>query len=301
VLGRLLPATLGLSVVMLLASVQTAEAQNCPAGYRWSHVARRCLKRCGAGSYYSYSTGRCIRRGRRYKRCARGWYYSASRRRCIQVRRCSPGWFYSYTEMRCKRLKKRCGPGYFYSFSQRRCKPRCVGTWRWNGSRCVPRATVNPRRCRPGWRWNGMRCVPPGAVVAPIARRCGTGWYWSSYYNRCVRRRVTSCPPGSRWNGYRCRRWRKCSAGYYWSAFYKSCRPRVKKCPYGYRYRPGWGCQRMCASGWRFIGGRCQKVVKRHACPGSMRYSFGLRRCVKRCGGGYYWSYRHRRCKRRRW
>lgn len=279
-LGRLLPATLGLSVVMLLASVQTAEAQNCPAGYRWSHIARRCLKRCGPGYYFSYSRGRCIRRGRRYRTCPRGSYYSSSQHRCIRVRKCSPGWYYSYALRRCKRLRQRCGPGYYYNVYTRACKPRCVGNWRWNGSRCVPRA----------------------ATVNPITtRRCGPGWRYSNYYRRCVRRAVRKCAAGWRWNGYRCRPWRKCSAGYYWSSFYKSCRPRVTKCPYGYRYRPGWGCQRRCAAGWRFTGGRCQKVIKRHACPGSMFYSYSLRRCVKRCGPGFYWSYRHRRCKRRRW
>ena len=142
-------------------------------------------------------------------------------------------------------------------------------------------------------RWSGVRCVP-----RIQARVCPAGWRFSNYYNKCVRR-VGTCPSGRKWNGYRCVAWRHCRPGYYWSVGRRMCKPKVKACPHGYRYRAGWGCQRVCASGWYFSGGRCLKTAR--ACPQSKFWSNALRRCVKRCRPGLYWSYRFRRCKPLTW
>jgi hypothetical protein len=111
--------------------------------------------------------------------------------------------------------------------------------------------------------------------------------------------RTRRCGPGTRWNGWECVGWRRCDPGFYWSSYYKECRPKVRSCPFGYRYRAGWGCAPICPSGWYFSGGRCHKVARR--CPSNKFYSHALGRCVRKCGPGFYWSFRKQRCKRRHW
>ncbi|MCA9673009.1 MAG: hypothetical protein KC503_45770 [Myxococcales bacterium] len=210
---------------------------------------------------------------------------------------------------------------------------RCPPGFRRIGRRCVRRATRRTTirrstrrvivRCRPGYHRVGASCVPNRRVGGVVHRRaacgagfyrnafgrcvrfrgrvrtCAPGWRWSGYYRRCVRRVTHTCPPGTVWNGYRCRRWTTCPSGYYYSAYYKRCRPRVTNCPYGYRYRPGWGCQRLCPVGWYYSGGRCNKAAT--TCPAGQFYSYFLKRCRSRCGAGFYWSFRAHRCKPRRW
>ncbi|MCA9672336.1 MAG: hypothetical protein KC503_42370 [Myxococcales bacterium] len=151
-------------------------------------------------------------------------------------------------------------------------------------------------RCPAGFYRNSFgRCVR----FAGRVRTCSPGWRWSGYYRRCIRHVAHTCPAGTVWNGFRCRSWQTCPAGYYYSTYYKSCRARVTTCPYGYRYRAGWGCRRMCPVGWYFSGGRCFKATM--ACPPGQHYDYARRGCRPSCGPGRYWSYRRNRCRRRRW
>ncbi len=245
-----------------------ARRHRCPAGHHWSGLQRRCLRSCRAGWYYSYVTGSCRRRGRYYRACPAGAYWNHSLRRCITRRTCPPGHFYSYALGRCKRLRTHCAYGWRYSPYKRRCVPRCSA----------------------GWGWNGTSCLPP-------ARKCGRGWRWNAYYKRCVRNRV--CPAGTSWNGYRCVSWRRCAPGHYWSIAQRRCRPKVASCPFGYRYRPGWGCVRRCGAGWHWAANRCVRNAR--ACPAGRFWSAARRRCVPNCRPGTYWSYRRHRCVRSRW
>ena len=68
----------------------------------------------------------------------------------------------------------------------------------------------------------------------------------------------------------------------------------------GYKYRPGWGCQRICPAGWYYAAGTCKKAGS-HRCPANMFYSYELSRCVRKCGAGSYGSVSERRCKPRHW
>ena len=275
-MNRLAGVLMSAGAALLVVSIGgEAEAQVCPSGYRWSGIAGRCIRSCPPGSYYSYVTGRCRRRTRYYRKCGPGRYWSHAQRRCMRYRRCGRGFYFSYSENRCKPLRRTCSFGQYYDSYARRCRSRC----------------------RPGWRWTGSRCV----ASRPVSR-CGPGWRWSNYYRRCVRLAGhvnRTCPSGSSWNGYRCVSWRRCPPGQYYSSRFGRCRNRVSTCPYGYRYRPGWGCQRICPSGWYFSDGSCKRAAR--TCPSSQFYSYSLRRCVNRCRTGWYWSYRARRCKPASW
>lgn len=240
----------------------------CPGGYYWSAIQRRCIKSCPPGSFFSYVTGRCRRRGRHWRQCPSGTYWSHTRRNCISYRSCPIGHFWSYSLGRCQRLTTNCSYGWRYSPYSRTCV----------------------RRCPAGWSWDGANCNKPASA-------CAAGWHWSAYYNGCVRTR--GCPSGTSWDGYRCVAWRRCQAGYYWSSHFKSCRPKVTSCPYGYRYRPGWGCVLRCGSGWHWAGNRCVRDAR--ACPAGTFYSAWRKRCISNCGAGLRWSYRKRRCVRRSW
>ena len=269
------PRSLLLAAAVLTVATFTlesrAEAQDyCPPGWVWSPAMSSCRKPCPAGFYFNRVTGHCTKRGRLYRRCAAGSYWNHSMRRCVRTTRCPPGFYYNYAIRSCRKLKQNCSYG-----------------WRWDAYRntCV-------QRCPLTWRWNGVRCVKP-------AQRCGPGWRWSAYYSRCVRLASQTCPNGMSWNGYRCVSWRRCPPGHYWSSHRSRCMPKMKTCPHGYRYRPGWGCQQICAAGWYFSAGRCIKSVS--ACPQNKFWSQALRRCVNRCGAGSYWSYRLRRCKPLTW
>ncbi len=269
--GRsLLLATAGLMVATFALEGRARAQDYCPPGWVWSPAMSSCRKPCPRGHYFNRVTGRCRKRSTHYRKCAPGTYWNYSMRRCVRTKRCPPGWFYKYSIGKCRKLKSNCRYG-----------------WRWNtySNSCV-------RRCPLTWRWNGARCIRPG-------RKCGRGWRWSAYYSRCVRKHRRTCPAGTSWNGYRCVAWRRCPPNHYWSVSRRTCRPKVKTCPHGYRYRAGWGCQRICASGWYFSNGRCIKSVR--SCPQNKFWSHSMRRCVKRCGRGLYWSYRHRRCKPLTW
>jgi len=266
----------GAAAFFLLTAVmesRKAEAQSCPPGYRWSMVQRRCLKRCSPGFYFSYVDGRCKRRGRTFRKCPTGWYWNSMSRRCIKSQRCPTGFYYSYRDARCiRRTQARtCPYGFRYDIYSRRCVKRCPLGWTWSGSRCVK----------------------------PVSRACPTGYRFDTYYRRCVRVNRRVCPSGTSWNGYRCASWKRCATGYYWSNASRRCKPKVTNCPYGYRYRAGWGCQRICPSGWYFSGGSCRKSAR--TCPEGQFYSAFRRRCVTRCGRGYYWNYRTHRCQRLSW
>ena len=271
---RLKGLLLGVAVATLamIGIARESEAQVCPSGWRWSRFQSRCIKRCPPNMYFSHVDGQCRLRGRHYKKCGPGYFWSYSRRMCLQHQQCGPGRFFDYTAGRCRRQRTACAPGSQWSPYQRRCISRCPTNWVWNGS----------------------TCVAPQPVV-----QCGPGSRWDPTYRRCVAVNVQRCPPGTSWNGYRCRPWRQCPPNHYWSTMSKSCRPRVKNCPQGYNYRPGWGCQRICPPGHYYQNGRCLKPAR--SCPPSMFYNAHFNRCVKRCGPGTYWSYSKHRCKRRRW
>jgi len=102
-----------------------------------------------------------------------------------------------------------------------------------------------------------------------------------------------------RFDGTGCVSWRTCPPGSYWSSAFGECRARVRNCPYGYSFRPGYGCMPTCPAGWYYSGGSCRKPAQ--ACPDSMFYSYGLRRCVRKCGLGQYWDYKIRACRGRSW
>lgn len=258
--------------VGLFGYQRSAIAQRCPPQHRWDEMARRCVRACPPDAYFDHRTGECQPRSRHFRRCPPGAYYSSVRHRCVRRLHCRPGFAYDAGRHACVRLARRCPPDHYYDFGRHRCAHRCPG----------------------GWRWTGSRCVAPGR-----RRRCAAGWSWNGYYHRCVRRVVAHCRPGWTWNGFRCVRWRRCPPNQYYSNRFHRCRPRIRNCPYGYRYRPGWGCQRRCAAGWHFAGGRCMRST--HRCPGSKFYSVALHRCVNRCRPGWYWDYKRRRCLRASW
>lgn len=126
----------GAALALLLTIPQTAEAQVCPNGYRWSSYGQRCVRRCGPGHFFNYMTGACQRRSSHYRRCGATHYWHAGFRRCMPRTTCPTGYYFSYRRNRCKRIRRACGYGFYFDMYANTCRPRCPTGWRWNGARC---------------------------------------------------------------------------------------------------------------------------------------------------------------------